>query len=465
MSLSSKRPTKTPAPAALALAIALTLGLSTPTPATSDTTAPQAPAFVLVVTNCDDSGAGSLRDAVASAADGDTIDLTQLTCSTITLTSGEIVVPQKGLTIVGPGANRLSVRRWPTNNYFRILDFTNASARVDDGNRLEALTLEGGHADDADGGCIRTAGDLSVVAAKVTQCTVRATGASGQSPNLGGGAIFARNSLHLMSSTVSYSWIVSEVGHGYFEGGCVYAGLGGLDMRYSAIDNCRIQGGDSAGGAGAWAMNGAQIFNSTISNNSLTTNSTGHGAGSALLLFSGGSGGLLIMVNSTISGNLSQDGRSVFSWLPAFIYNSTIARNIATVNQYPAVMIQGPLTLVSTIIAGNYVGSTNDPIVDLSAQVVSGDHNLVTFPQVSMPADTLMVDPHLQYLVDNGGPTRTLALAADSPAIDHGSDNANLQWDQRGAGFPRVIGAAADIGAFEWRPPDPVFANGFDPPG
>ena len=59
---------------------------------------PHTPASI-VVTNCDDSGPGSLRDAVAGAASGDTIDLSQLTCSTITLTSGAIEIPQDDLYI------------------------------------------------------------------------------------------------------------------------------------------------------------------------------------------------------------------------------------------------------------------------------------------------------------------------------------------------------------------------------
>src|SRR5690606_7928345 len=54
-------------------------------------TPPPVPAGSPVVSNCNDSGAGSLRKAVAAAAEGDTIDLTQLSCSFITLTSGEIV--------------------------------------------------------------------------------------------------------------------------------------------------------------------------------------------------------------------------------------------------------------------------------------------------------------------------------------------------------------------------------------
>src|SRR5512144_262636 len=45
------------------------------------------PASTLQVMNCNDSGPGSLRDAITAAASGATIDLSQLACSTITLGS------------------------------------------------------------------------------------------------------------------------------------------------------------------------------------------------------------------------------------------------------------------------------------------------------------------------------------------------------------------------------------------
>src|SRR5689334_23816680 len=50
--------------------------------------APHRPAGTIPVTNCDDSGAGSLRDAVTNAVSGDVIDLSALTCSAITLNTG-----------------------------------------------------------------------------------------------------------------------------------------------------------------------------------------------------------------------------------------------------------------------------------------------------------------------------------------------------------------------------------------
>src|SRR5262249_57371095 len=51
-----------------------------------------------------------------------------------------------------------------------------------------------------------------------------------------------------------------------------------------------------------------------------------------------------------------------------------------------------------------------------------------------------------------GGPPPATALLAGSPALDKGSNLAGLSSDQRGPGFARVKGTAADIGAFEADP-------------
>jgi len=69
---------------------------------------------------------------------------------------------------------------------------------------------------------------------------------------------------------------------------------------------------------------------------------------------------------------------------------------------------------------------------------------------VTVPADSVRGDPRLLPLAYNGGATRTQALRGDSPGVDAGNNAAALASDQRGSGYPRVIGAAADIGAFEY---------------
>src|SRR6266851_7675619 len=74
----------------------------------------------LTVLNNLDSGAGSLRDAIGHAKDGDTIVFAAgLNGQTITLTSDELAI-KKSLDIEGPGADKLAVSGNDTNRAFDI---------------------------------------------------------------------------------------------------------------------------------------------------------------------------------------------------------------------------------------------------------------------------------------------------------------------------------------------------------
>ena len=80
-------------------------------------------AATITVTNTNDSGPGSLRQALAVAHDGDRI--TFAVSGTITLTSGELEVA-KNVTISGPGANQLSIDRQPRDrSVFCVVSRTN----------------------------------------------------------------------------------------------------------------------------------------------------------------------------------------------------------------------------------------------------------------------------------------------------------------------------------------------------
>jgi hypothetical protein len=74
-------------------------------------------ASAITVTNTNDSGPGSLRQALADANDGDTIDFA--VTGTIGLTSGELLV-DKAITISGPGAENLAVNANAKNRVFHV---------------------------------------------------------------------------------------------------------------------------------------------------------------------------------------------------------------------------------------------------------------------------------------------------------------------------------------------------------
>jgi hypothetical protein len=77
------------------------------------------PARAATVTVDTDGGAGSLRQALAAASDGDTIDFALATPATIALTTGELVVA-KSVTITGPGAAALTISGSDASRVFHV---------------------------------------------------------------------------------------------------------------------------------------------------------------------------------------------------------------------------------------------------------------------------------------------------------------------------------------------------------
>ncbi|MEH1935128.1 MAG: PEP-CTERM sorting domain-containing protein [Nostoc sp.] len=93
-----------------------------------------AQAATLTVNNLDDSGFGSLRDAINTATSNDVVEFVLgSNPSTITLTSGALAMPAAGyayaknLTINGPGANLLTIS---SNNHFPVFDINAANVTL-----------------------------------------------------------------------------------------------------------------------------------------------------------------------------------------------------------------------------------------------------------------------------------------------------------------------------------------------
>ncbi|MDQ3439554.1 MAG: hypothetical protein M3478_04305, partial [Planctomycetota bacterium] len=111
---------------------------------------------VHAVLNNDDTGAGSLRQAIADAVSGDTIDLSGLT-GNIVFTS-EIAIATTELTISGAGADVLSL---DGNDVTRIFNVA-----ADGVLTLQGLTLTRGFAER--GGAIANEGQLTLDRVTVT---------------------------------------------------------------------------------------------------------------------------------------------------------------------------------------------------------------------------------------------------------------------------------------------------------
>ena len=147
-------------------------------------TSSSARANIITVTNTNDSGPGSLRDALAIANDGDTIDATSIS-GAIALTSGELLV-DTSVTINGAGADALAVDANMASRGFRILS---SGLTV----TISGFTIRNSHAGTTGGGIDNE--NNSIVT--INNCTV-----SGNSAGLGGG-IFNGGTLTIANSTVS----------------------------------------------------------------------------------------------------------------------------------------------------------------------------------------------------------------------------------------------------------------------
>lgn len=174
------------------------------------------------------------------------------------------------------------------------------------------------------------------------------------------------------------------------------------------------------------------------------------------------------IVNSTISGNLAgRTGGGIHAWTDflgrLIINHSTITDNRADVDQAGGLaVIRAQVEVQSSIIAGNGSFDVMQPFPSQTNRIHSAGYNLIGTGNVSEfdhQTDQIEVtEPGLLPLRDYGGPTRTHALKADSPAIDSGApseeNTQGLTFDQR-LSFARRVdgdgenGARADIGAFE----------------
>ena len=431
----------------------------------------EASAATVSVTNCNDSGSGSLRNAVAGAASGDTIDMTGLACREIDLTSGAIAIAQRDLTLVGgpPGLMRVDGNR--NGSVFR--HYGTGWLRI---KRLNIADGDYSNSTAPYGGCLYSAGRIELLVSKVHGCRVRGN----SSEDGAGGGIYAVGAVRLVYSRVTGNVVTTRgyggavvtrghltINHGHisdnwalFLGGV--SAERGLTARYSTFANNN--------GGTIYALNGDLVLaNSTVSGNTETLevgypvihwgrNGPGPAIGSASI------------IDSTISGNETSLSEIVrLSEGPKSIVNSTIAfnatRQSSELNGHcaasgaPTVLVAAGTTLLdSTIISNNTCGGNPQYSVGETGfsdpSIVVGADNLITSPAgLALPAGTITTNPGLAPLADNGGPTKTHALPADSPAIDMGNNEAALQFDQRGPGFSRTSGTRTDIGAFERQQP------------
>jgi hypothetical protein len=198
--------------------------------------------------NANDSGVGSLRQALADANDGDTINFDVSVTGTITLSSGELLV-NDNITISGPGANILAVNGNAASRVFNIASGKTVT--------ISGLTITNGSVSGVNfGGGIYNDQDATLT---VNNCTV-----SGNSSVRGGGIFNFVATLIVNKSTLSDNSAIGNSG-------------GGIENFHGTLT----------------------VNNSTLSGNSADDNGGG-------IYNNGGEGGgcaMLIVNNSSLSGN------------------------------------------------------------------------------------------------------------------------------------------------------------------
>jgi hypothetical protein len=441
-------------------------------------------AGTITVTNTNDSGPGSLRQALADANDGDTIAFA--VTGTIGLISGELLV-DKDVTISGPGADNLAVDGNATSRVFHIsIDTTVA---------ISGLTIRNGVANgesypnDSGGGIYNDHATVTI-----NDCVI-----SGNSAGYGGGIyndaynpfedshsafLTVHNSiLNDNSAQNSGGGIDSYVFHrgetlvtinnSTFTGNSAGNSGGGIGNSSfdvpteasAALNNCTFSG-NSAGFEGGGIDNyaaGKGYADLTVNDSTMTGNSASSGGA---MSNNGGIGGLAVLEigNSTVSSNSAQtgggiDNESADGSASTFISSSTLSGNSASHGGGIYYFENGIyLAIINTILNA---GVSGENIYTEQGSITSYGYNLSSDDgsgYLTGPGDQINTDPLLGPLQDNGGPTFTHELLKGSPAIDAGDPNFTPPplYDQRGPGFDRVVNNRLDIGSFEVQEPTPT---------
>jgi hypothetical protein len=303
-----------------------------------------APVFgnTITVTSTADSGPGSLRDAIATASNGDTINFSLTYPATITVSTPLTLGPN--VTIIGPGASSLAISGDFSVGVFII----NAGATV----AISGVTIKLGAS--VLGGGIFNAGTLTLSDSAVLN-------------NFGqlGAGIFNSNTgtLTLSKTTVSLNSVDLVTNAG---GGGIYNFEGTVTLSESTVSNNGVGATEVADGGGILNDDGlVTVTDSTVSSNVALNEADGDARGGGISNINSGS---LIVSNSTVSGNSVYSfpgsgslsgGGGISNGFPlghgsVKLTNSTVTGNSVTgAGGGGGIRNAGVATVVNTTIAGN----------------------------------------------------------------------------------------------------------------
>jgi hypothetical protein len=404
-----------------------------------------------VVTSSGDSGAGSLRAAIANGFPGTTISFAAGLPLPITLSSGPLMLNKSltidasalasGFTINGNGANRI----------FQVA----AGSTV----TLKSLTLTNGLASGANGGAIDNSGTLTLAG-----CTVAGNLASTTITGIGNGGGIANETgavLNLNQCTVAEN---SAAGSG-----------GGIEnLAALTINECTIASNSCSASGGGIDQSGSSLVmaDTILAGNTATSspalNMAGAGLSASYCLIDNGSGSTIV---NGVSGNLAGGpGAPLNAMLGPLTNNGGSTATMALLPGSPGIDAGGPFSEVQQVAVTGSAGSTFT--LTFNGATTTSLAAAATAAQVSSALNSLApiggaggsVSVSLAggvYTIIFGGalaganqPQLTAAATTGlTVVVSTLADGAGLpSSDQRGPGFPRVFNNVVDIGAYELSP-------------
>jgi len=386
------------------------------------------------VTSNGDSGAGSLRQAIADAVDGDDIVFNLTAGSETIVLSSELTIDES-LTLDGDNTSGSGTHVTISgNNACRVLNLSGSGKTI----ILQNLNITGGNSITEGGGIYLNSTRLYILNSTI----------SGNTSSTRGGAISNNNSsLTIQNSTIAGN-SVSNASEAVKGGGIFSDG-------FMKLENSTISG-NTASSANNSAQGGG-IYSKTMYNYS-----TG---GTSFRLYN------CTISQNTVSGSTgSAQGAGVFHTndgeTPDYIYNSIIAQNVNNSANYDYYIASGTNVQDQGYNVVEYcnMGYINFKYFDDARSILYntryGNSGTLfsSWSQggVELSNQTLGL---ASTLADNGGPTQTLALAEGSFAAAsftsgipaaynwHYSPEINGQYtDQRGVA--RIPGRNTSIGAY-----------------
>jgi hypothetical protein len=221
--------------------------------------------------------------------------------------------------------------------------------------------------------------------------------------------------------------------------GIMCAGLGTLTVINSTFSSNHALSGSGDGGA---------IYttcNITITNSTFSTN-TAANSGGAITADNDTNAG--VITNSTFYGNGAPTGGGVANLGRLNITNGTFSNNNSSNGGAVRNGLGGILSLRNSILANSTGGV--DCSKSSTTPAIENINNLIETTGAgaeSCGISLLSSDPMLDSLTNNGGSTQTMALRANSPAINAGDNASCPSTDQRGVTRPQD--SHCDIGAYE----------------